>query len=330
VRYGVQYTSEYDPVVDQSTRGPGLGAEARRRNVFGTAFGAGVGFTFDARNQSLRGAINIPSSVFWPAISTVFLKASRSLVEGGSVTEKEMQFTYQDRWRLGRRIEWSYGYSLSHNDRSGQSATFYADSQAVSGRRASLYSAIVRDSRDSPFNATRGAFLSASVEYGGSPLGSDVGYMRYLLQNSDYRKAGPLVLAGAARFGVLANVTGDVQQTYDLTFQTGGDREVRGYAEQSLYPPEVPGQPIGGRALLILNAEARFPVWGWLKGAVFADAGNAFTDLNAVSLHGLKVGTGLGLRLDTPYALFRVDFGIPLPQEAGLHGRWHFSIGQAF
>ena len=129
---------------------------------------------------------------------------------------------------------------------------------------------------------------------------------------------------------MLANVSGDVQQTYDVTFQTGGDREVRGYAEESLYPPEVPGEPIGGRALLILNVETRFPIWRWLKGATFVDAGNAFTELGAVSLKGLKVGTGFGLRLDTPYALFRLDYGIPLPRDEGLRTRWHFSIGQAF
>ena len=139
------------------------------------------------------------------------------------------------------------------------------------------------------------------------------------------------MLAGATRFGALTNLTGDNQQTYDIRFRTGGDREVRGYAEQSLHPPEIPGEPIGGQALLVLNGEVRFPIAGWLKGATFVDAGNAFTDLGAVSLHGLKVGIGLGFRLDTPYALFRVDFGIPVPRGPGASlGRWHFSVGQAF
>ena len=184
VRYGLQYTSEYDPVVDETARGPGFAVEARRRNVFGTAFGAGLGFKVDAQRQSLRGAINIPSSVFWPAISTVFLSTSRSLVQGGDVTEKEFEFTYQDRWRLGRRVEWSYGYTLNNNDRTGVGVvTLSNEDEVISGRRASIYTAIVRDSRDNPFNATRGAFMSASIEHGARDLGSDVGYMRYLVQN---------------------------------------------------------------------------------------------------------------------------------------------------
>ena len=61
------------------------------------------------------------------------------------------------------------------------------------------------------------------------------------------------------------------------------------------------------------------------------DAGNAFTNLEAVSFRDLKVGMGLGIRLDTKYALFRVDFGVPVPREpGGPVGRWYFSVGQAF
>jgi translocation and assembly module TamA len=166
------------------------------------------------------------------------------------------------------------------------------------------------------------------VEYGSTTLGSDFNYLRYLLQQTHYRKMGPVVLAGAAQIGVLVNVTGDESQSYSLRFRTGGDRTIRGYAEESISPP---GVKAGGRALLVLNGEVRFPVWRWLKAVAFLDAGNGFIDPAHISLSDLKVGTGFGLRLDTPYALFRLDVGFPIPQNSDrLIGRWYFSIGQSF
>ena len=331
LRYGVQFGRELDDVTQQWTSNPGFAVEARRRNVFGTAFGAAVGLRVDAYKQSLRSAINIPASVFWPAISTLFVTRTRTAIESAArEIQTETQITYQDRWRVGRHIEWTYGYSVTGSERKQEVSTF-SEPSTVDGYRADVYTAIARDSRDSPFNATRGTFHSASIEHGGSKLGLDIGYMRYLFQASYYAKTGPLVLAGAMRFGAVTRLTGDNQQSYDIRFRTGGDREVRGYEQESLHPPEIEGQPVGGQALLVLNGEVRFPIAGWLKAATFVDAGNAFTDLGAISFGGLKVGMGVGVRLDTPYALFRVDFGLPVPREpGGPLGRWYFSVGQSF
>jgi outer membrane translocation and assembly module TamA len=46
-----------------------------------------------------------------------------------------------------------------------------------------------------------------------------------------------------------------------------------------------------------------------------------------ISLSRLKVGYGIGLRLDTPFSLLRVDLGIPA---SGGARRWYFGIGQVF
>ena len=63
----------------------------------------------------------------------------------------------------------------------------------------------------------------------------------------------------------------------------------------------------------------------------FLDAGNVFPTISEVSFSDLKVGVGLGLRVDTPFALLRVDFGVPLSREPGdRRARWFFSFGQMF
>jgi outer membrane translocation and assembly module TamA len=184
------------------------------------------------------------------------------------------------------------------------------------------------DRRDSVFNATRGFLHSSSVEYGAPALASDFAYFRYLFQQTYYRKVSRLVLAGAARLGLLTAVNATEDQTYTLRFRTGGAQTVRGYDEESLAASD---HGLGGRAMLVLNGELRFPVWRWVKGVAFLDAGNAFVDPSHISLGDLKVGTGLGLRLDTPYALLRFDVGFPVPQQSNtLIRRWYFSIGQMF
>ncbi len=71
---------------------------------------------------------------------------------------------------------------------------------------------------------------------------------------------------------------------------------------------------------LAFNVEYRFPIAGDVKGALFADAGNIwnvfdneknpdaiFTDFS--SLGDLALGSGLGLRYDFTYFVFRIDVG---------------------
>ena len=83
--------------------------------------------------------------------------------------------------------------------------------------------------------------------------------------------------------------------------------------------------------MLVLNQEARFPVYRWVGAVGFVDAGNVFSKVSDLSLGELKVGVGFGLRLYTPFALLRVDFGVPLSREPGTpKGRWYFSFGQIF
>ena len=63
----------------------------------------------------------------------------------------------------------------------------------------------------------------------------------------------------------------------------------------------------------------------------FVDAGNVFPSPSAIDFGMLDVGAGAGLRLVTPYALIRVDYGVPMARGFGFKdGRWYFSVGQAF
>jgi len=85
---------------------------------------------------------------------------------------------------------------------------------------------------------------------------------------------------------------------------------------------------------LALNVEYRFPIAGDVKGALFADAGNIWNVLDnepnpdAIfqgfsSLGDIAVGTGLGLRYDFTFFVFRLDLGFKTydPAKQGAN-RW--------
>lgn len=106
---------------------------------------------------------------------------------------------------------------------------------------------------------------------------------------------------------------------------------MRGFKDETLGPLDVLGDPAGGNALLVFNEELRFPIVWRFRDVGFLDAGNVFATPGDLGLGTLRAGAGVGLRVQTPLALLRVDLGAPLRARAGeSRTRWFFSIGQTF
>ena len=139
-----------------------------------------------------------------------------------------------------------------------------------------------------------------------------------------------VVLASAAQLG-LARGFDDQELVPIERFFAGGGNSVRGYDEDALSPRNRFGDVVGGNALLVLNEEVRFPIFKWFRGVGFIDTGQAFETVGSMTLKGLPVGTGVGLRVQTPIVLLRFDVGVPLDTTRGARSRrWFFSIGQMF
>lgn len=96
-----------------------------------------------------------------------------------------------------------------------------------------------------------------------------------------------------------------------------------------------------GDIKLEMNAEIRFDIYRWLKGAIFADAGNVWLmrkDTRTLGEFNFKrfwsefaVDAGAGLRLDFNFFVIRFDYGFPLRDPRRVQGkRWQFKDGQAF
>jgi outer membrane protein assembly factor BamA len=168
------------------------------------------------------------------------------------------------------------------------------------------------------------------LEYGPEALGSDLRFIRYLAQQYRFQRLGEgIVLASAFRLGAGRGFGQDLIPSE--RFYAGGGTSVRGFAEGSLGGLDFLGDPVGGNGLLLLNQEIRFPLYRWVRGVGFVDAGNVFRRASDLSLTNLEAGAGFGLRIDTPFALLRIDFGLPLTgREPEPVGRWYFAIGQTF
>jgi translocation and assembly module TamA len=108
---------------------------------------------------------------------------------------------------------------------------------------------------------------------------------------------------------------------------------VRGYAFQAIGPRDEFGNPIGGRSLVELSAEARIQT-GFLDGAIevvpFIDAGTVSTGTTP-DFGVIRVGAGIGIRYKTSFGPIRVDVGVPLnPDEFDSPVAVYVSLGQAF
>jgi outer membrane protein insertion porin family len=158
-------------------------------------------------------------------------------------------------------------------------------------------------------------------------LGSDFRNRKLLMQQYLFVPLGKIVLASRAQVGF---AFGPDPLAIDDRFRAGGATSVRGYAEESLGPHDAQGVPLGGDRLVILNQEARFPMFKWVNGVVFVDAGNIFAkEEDWSSLH---VGYGFGLRIDAKGVLLRGDIGFPstpLPNSSK-STRFYFGFGHIF
>ena len=90
-------------------------------------------------------------------------------------------------------------------------------------------------------------------------------------------------------------------------FLHGRQHERTRVSENQLGPRDAAGNPLGGEALAVLSLEWRFPLWRWLGGAVFVDAGTVTPEVGDLSFSAFKSGAGAGLRVATPVGPIRFD-----------------------
>lgn len=170
-------------------------------------------------------------------------------------------------------------------------------------------------------------------------------YFQYLKTDIDFRyyKVTPFKNQLVSRLYVgVGYPYGNVEYLpFGKMFYSGGSNSIRAWRVRSLGPgsyADTTGIYIFrlGDIKLEANLEYRFKMFSYFEGALFVDAGNIWSvDKNDeregasfafdTFYHQIAVGTGLGIRLDFSFFIFRLDFGIALRDPTATKGdRWGF------
>ncbi len=200
---------------------------------------------------------------------------------------------------------------------------------------SSLRFGIERDSRDRPWNTSRGSENDFNFEYAGGLLGGDVAFNRYELKSAWYFPVWwETVIKLQGRWGFIDNRPQDGKLPIYQKYFLGGINTVRGFEYQDISPRDpATGDKIGGEKMMVFNLEYRFPLYKeqGVIGLVFMDAGNVFGKEDSYSFSGLKKSFGTGVRWYSPMGPIRVEYGwVISPEEGEPSGNMDFSIGGVF
>jgi outer membrane translocation and assembly module TamA len=297
----------------------------------------------------------------------VFGSAADAVLSGTVEQQRRSSFNFRRR-ALGaeaaRRLTEGFSASASYqiqrteifNDKINPADRLLVDRLFPQLRLSSFVASGVFDTRDDPVDPGEGHYASASTQLAARRIGSEVGFIKSFFTAQTFRtlpRTRRIVFAGSVRVGVAAGFPREVLrpaegaeaivQLRELPaserFFAGGDTTVRGFALDRLGTPETidkDGFPIGGNALVILNAELRVPVGRGLGVVGFVDAGNVFARTSAIDVGALRAAIGFGVRYRSPVGPIRADVGFN-PQRrdiaAGVREplkAFHISLGQAF
>ncbi|MGE5588684.1 MAG: outer membrane protein assembly factor [Clostridia bacterium] len=187
----------------------------------------------------------------------------------------------------------------------------WLDGRDPSGETRSVTLSLVNDTRDHYMNPTSGSFKQVSAEMAGGVLGGDYTFGKYQAEGSVYREVFRNQVVALHLATGLSTGTLPPHEQYRI----GGSESLRGYDYGEFY----------GDKMILANLEYRFRIIKGLQGVVFADTGATWLKDQPVSLADLSTGAGVGVRIDTPIGMLRIDYGVG--KEGG---QAYFSFGQMF
>jgi outer membrane protein assembly factor BamA/autotransporter translocation and assembly factor TamB len=334
------------------------------RNLFGQGMAIGARYRFGLVVREVRGSFHTPS--LWAAGDLT--ASAYQLVENVKVAreirpvpqapafegrKEEYGFQIQEALHRFHPYEILYGYRFkrttcptqglpprSRNRRRLFDPCELPPSALIGGappvfpmlNQGAVDLSLVRDTRDSPLNPTRGAFMSLNLQGSPKVVGSDFDFVKEFVHLSfvhEFRRK--LVWAHGYRLGLIHTFGGE-RLPFDELFKGGGPNSLRGFAIDSVGPLGPDLEPLGGEATIVLNQELRYHHPTGVGLALFYDAGNVFSHLRDFEFK-FRHDVGIGLRYDSVIGLLRLDVAVPLDRKKDLNEpkyRLYFGVGQAF
>lgn len=323
--------------------------EFTRRNMRGLAETAAASVLLSRLDQKALATYSQPHffKSQWQSLTSVSLeRTSENPLFTASLGDASFQVERVISRKSNTRVQLRYDFN-----RTGLSHILVPDLVLARDRSVNLSTVsgtLIRDTRDKPLDAHHGSFATIDFRLTPTALGSSANFTKLFTQYAYYKPMRSTVFANSIRIGLASPFGNSFVPTSQLFF-SGGGTSLRSFPIDEAGPQRlVPfcnvlqgtsgcvnvTVPVGGRQLLILNSEERFPLHinKSLGGVVFYDGGNVYRAINFPSLiHGYTNTVGVGLRYATPIGPVRFDIGRNLNPVPGIKPlQYYITIGQAF
>jgi outer membrane protein insertion porin family len=233
---------------------------------------------------------------------------------------------------VGRRLTWpddyfSINWKLKYLHSEGGFVSFIEDEGDAPDEadEFSITQTLSRNSIDSPIYPRRGSKNVLTAQLAGGPLPGSINFYKFTLNSSWFFPiTNKLVLNLSTQHGYLSTFDKEDYLPYTDYFYMGGSGmsslptiPLRGYDDRSLgdsEPLDENSDLYGGTVYSKFGTELRYPLTlspsVSIYALAFAEAGNVWKDMDAVSYGDLKKSAGLGLRLYLPIiGLVGLDYG---------------------
>ena len=270
------------------------------------------------------------------------------------------QFIYGFKWKPSLRIEQEFNpVNISYTTIGNQSATFISllnanpflkksyeeqfiaggsysytyDEQLIPAKKIQFYFHLAAESAGNLFSLAK---LIGGVKVTPDNPSKVIGtvYSQYAKLSVEGRTYYNFIDKNKMAFRVFAGLADSYGNSntlpYSKQFFSGGPNSIRAFQINSLGPGTYLQDAntnsflqMGGDIKLEMNAEYRFGIYRFLKGALFIDAGNVWLQksnptttgtpfLFSTFMNEMAVGAGAGLRIDVSFFILRFDLAMPL------------------
>jgi outer membrane protein insertion porin family len=189
-----------------------------------------------------------------------------------------------------------------------------------------------RDTRDDILYPTKGRLQSVIFETG-LPFGDIAYYKVQYLHSWFYPVYRDFVVMLKGNIG-WADGLNEKPLPFFKAFYAGGTGSVRGYENSSLGPRDIFGNTLGGRRLIVGNAEVFYPIMKGdkaVRGSLFLDAGQVWANGTQPQNESFRYSAGLGVAWSSPIGPLKFSYGIPLNAKEGDRiQRFQFTAGTTF
>lgn len=213
------------------------------------------------------------------------------------------------------------------------------------GATGSLGTSIVRNTKDHPYDTSKGYVVSAGVEWANPVFGGVNRFVKYNAQSTWFYSPFWNLVFSTHEEVAWGYATDGGRLPFTERYFLGGITSLRGYNYRQIGPRvNIPGssmsdffQPLevvrGGNKMIALNNEMVFPIIppAGIKGVVFFDMGNAYAEEQPFFNEPLRLGTGFGIRWFSPIGPLRFEWGFPIKKRVDERKMvFEFSIGSFF